>query len=73
MEDKKLDKPKPIRKIPNKRIAPKPPKFNFMWLYAVAIAVFVGVAYFSGSNGGAQIDFRRFVNQNLKTGDVLIT
>ncbi|HEY9535838.1 MAG TPA: ATP-dependent zinc metalloprotease FtsH [Mucilaginibacter sp.] len=70
MEDKKLDKPKPIRKIPNKRIAPKPPKFNFMWLYAVAIAVFVGVAYFSGANGGAQIDFKRFENEMLKPGDV---
>ncbi|MFD2872687.1 ATP-dependent zinc metalloprotease FtsH [Mucilaginibacter ximonensis] len=70
MEDKKLDKPKPIRKISNKRIAPKPPKFNFMWLYAVAIAVFVGVAYFSGSNGGQQIDFKRFETEMLKPGDV---
>jgi len=70
MEDKKLDKPKPIRKIPNKRIAPKPPKFNFMWLYAVAIAVFVGVAYFSGANTGQQIDFKRFETEMLKPGDV---
>ena len=70
MEDKKLDKPKPIRKIPNKRIAPKPPKFNFMWLYAVAIAVFVGVAYFSGANGGQAIDFKRFETEMLKPGDV---
>lgn len=70
MEDKKLDKPKPIRKISNKRIAPKPPKFNFMWLYAVAIAVFVGVAYFSGNNGGQQIDFKRFETEMLKPGDV---
>ncbi|GAA4100266.1 ATP-dependent zinc metalloprotease FtsH [Mucilaginibacter panaciglaebae] len=70
MEDKKFDKPKPIRKIPNKRITPKPPKFNFMWLYAVAIAVFVGVAYFSGSSGGALIDFKRFETEMLKPGDV---
>ncbi|MDB5005359.1 MAG: hflB [Mucilaginibacter sp.] len=70
MEDKKLDKPKPIRKIPNKRITPKPPKFNFMWLYAVAIATFIGVAYFSGSNGGTLIDFRRFETEMLKPGDV---
>jgi AFG3 family protein len=70
MEEKKSDRPKPIRKIPNKRIAPKPPKFNFMWLYAVAIAVFVGVAYFSGANDGQQIDFKRFETEMLKPGDV---
>ncbi|MES2428403.1 MAG: ATP-dependent zinc metalloprotease FtsH [Bacteroidota bacterium] len=70
MEDKKLDKPKPIRKIPNKRITPKPPKFNFMWLYAVAIAVVFGVAYFSGSGGGSLIDFRTFETAMLKPGDV---
>ncbi|MEO8885650.1 MAG: ATP-dependent zinc metalloprotease FtsH [Mucilaginibacter sp.] len=70
MEDKKLDKPKPIRKIPNKKITPKPPKFNFMWLYAVLIALFVGFAWFSGSNGGIPIDFKRFETKMLKNGDV---
>jgi AFG3 family protein len=70
MKDNKLEKPKPIRKIPNKRITPKPPKFNFMWLYAIAIATFIGVAYFSGSNGGALIYFKRFETEMLKPGDV---
>ncbi len=70
MKDNKLEKPKPIRKIPTKRITPKPPKFNFMWLYAVAIATFIGVAYLSGSNGGAPIDFKRFETEMLKPGDV---
>ncbi|MES2808829.1 MAG: ATP-dependent zinc metalloprotease FtsH [Bacteroidota bacterium] len=70
MEDIKQDKPKPTRRIPNKRITPKPPKFNFMWLYAVAIAVFLGVVYFSGTNGGAQIDYKKFETQMLLTGDV---
>jgi len=59
MKDNKVEKPKPLRKIPVKKTAPKPPKFNFMWLYAVLIATFVGVAYFSGSNGGTPIDFKR--------------
>ncbi len=70
MKDNKLEKPKPIRKIPAKRITPKPPKFNFMWLYAVAIALFLGVAYFSGNNGGSLINFKRFENEMLKPGDV---
>ncbi len=70
MKDNKLDKPKPIRKIPNKKITPKPPKFNFMWLYAVLIALFVGFAWFSGSTGGIPIDYKRFETQMLKPGDV---
>src|SRR6187402_3278686 len=70
MKDNKLDKPKPIRKIPSKKITPKPPKFNIMWLYAVVIATFLGVALFSGSNGGASIDPQRFVDKMLIPGDV---
>ncbi|MDB5010343.1 MAG: peptidase, partial [Mucilaginibacter sp.] len=70
MKDKKLEKPKPLRKISNKKITPKPPKFNVMWLYAVVIATFIGVAYFSGNNGGAQIDFKRFETEMLNQHDV---
>jgi AFG3 family protein len=70
MKDNKLEKPKPLRKIPNKKITPKPPKFNVMWLYAVVIATFIGVAYFSGNNGGTQIDFKRFESEMLAQHDV---
>src|ERR1700761_4172042 len=71
MKDNKVEKPKPLRKIPNKKIAPKPPKFNVMWLYAVVIATFIGVALFSGSNGGGKlIDFKTFENDMLLQHDV---
>lgn len=70
MKDDKLDRPKPIRKIPNKKIAPKPPKFNFMWLYAIAIGTFLIVALFSSSGGGALIEYKRFENKMLIPGDV---
>lgn len=70
MKDDKLDRPKPIRKIPNKKIAPKPPKFNFMWLYAIAIGTFLVVALFSGGGGGALIDYKRFETKMLIPGDV---
>ncbi len=70
MKDDKLDKSKPIRKIPNKKIVPKPPKFNFMWLYAIAIGTFLLVALFSGNNGGALIDYKRFESKMLIPGDV---
>ncbi|RZA03717.1 MAG: ATP-dependent zinc metalloprotease FtsH [Sphingobacteriaceae bacterium] len=70
MKDDKLDKSKPIRKIPNKKITPKPPKFNFMWLYAIAIGMFLVVALFSGNNGGAKIENKRFESKMLGAGDV---
>jgi len=70
MKDNNSEKPKPVRKIPAKRITPKPPKFNFMWVYALVIAVFLGIAVFSGDTGGKAIDFKRFENQMLKQGDV---
>jgi len=70
MKDNKLDTPKPLRKIPNKKNTPKPPKFNVMWLYAIVIATFIGVAYFSASNGATQIDFKRFQTEMLDQHDV---
>jgi len=70
MKDNNTEKPKPVRKIPAKRITPKPPKFNFMWVYGLIIATFIGIALFSGNTGGRAIDFRRFETRMLKPGDV---
>jgi len=49
MKDNKSESPKPIRKIPNKKMAPKPPKFNIMRLYAIVILVLLGVGYLSSN------------------------
>lgn len=70
MKDNNAEKPKPQRKIPAKRITPKPPKFNFMWVYALVIATFIGIALFTGSTGGRAIDQKRFEDKMLKAGDV---
>ena len=67
MKDNKQENPKPIRKIPNKKITPKPPKFNIMWLYAVVILVLLGVGYLSNGNSSQQIDsYQKFENDYLK-------
>ena len=55
-----MEKPKPLRKISNKKISPKPPKNGFMWVYAVIIAIFLGVAFFSSNSGAVQIDNKKF-------------
>nr|WP_294948249.1 ATP-dependent zinc metalloprotease FtsH [uncultured Mucilaginibacter sp.] len=70
IKDKKADGQKPIRKIPNKKITPKPPKFNLMWLYAIALIGIVVVPTFFSGNPGKPINFQRFANKMLKTRDV---
>jgi AFG3 family protein len=67
--DNKQDKPKPLRKIPIKKIAPKVPKGGFYWVYVVFIAIFIGVAIYSGSSGGTQTDFTTF-SKMLQQHDV---
>ncbi|MBK0379947.1 ATP-dependent zinc metalloprotease FtsH [Mucilaginibacter segetis] len=69
-KDNNADSPKPTRKVPNKKITPKPPKFNFMWLYAIAIIGLLVVPTLFGGSIGKQIDFKRFSNQMLKQRDV---
>lgn len=69
MKDNNLEKPKPIRKIPNKK-APKPPRFNFMWVYAVLIAAFFIITLLVNDNGGKVVSFPFVANNMLKTGDV---
>jgi cell division protease FtsH len=70
IKDKKSDSPKPFKKVPNKKITPKPPKFNLMWLYAIAIIGLLVVPTFLGGNTGKQIDFQTFSNTMLKAHDV---
>jgi len=65
----KADKPK-FRRVPNRKITPKPPRFNFMWLYAVVILALLVVPYILGGNTPNEVSFQRFEAQMLKTGDV---
>lgn len=69
MKDNNLEKPKPIRKIPNKK-APKPPKFNFMWIYAVLIAAFFIITLLINDNSGKTVSMQNFTENMLKQGDV---
>jgi len=70
MKDNNLEKPKPIRKIPNKKITPKPPKPNIMWFYAIIVVVLLGLATFFNNSTQNPITFKRFEGQMLKNGDV---
>jgi AFG3 family protein len=70
MKDNKLEKPKPLRKIPNKKISPKPPKPNIMWFYAIIVVVILGLATLLNGNSTNTITFQRFSEQMLKQHDV---
>ncbi|MCJ8211751.1 ATP-dependent zinc metalloprotease FtsH [Mucilaginibacter sp. RS28] len=70
MKDNKTDKPKNIRRISNKKITPKPPKFNIMWLYAVIILALLVVPMILNSGTGKQISAQRFQSEMLKQHDV---
>jgi AFG3 family protein len=68
-DNNKADKPKNFRRIPNRRLTPKPPRFNFMWLYAIVILALLVVPYILNGSGGKKIDFRDF-EAMLQRGDV---
>ncbi|PLW90409.1 ATP-dependent zinc metalloprotease FtsH [Mucilaginibacter sp.] len=70
IKDKKTDSQKPLRRVPNKKSNPKPPKFNLMWLYAILIIGLFVIPTIWGGSTGKQIDFQTFSNTMLKAHDV---
>ena len=70
MKENKSNSQKPVRKIPGKKIVPKPPKFNIMWLYAAIILGLIVVQYLFNGNPAKQISYQKFENEILKAGDV---
>jgi AFG3 family protein len=67
-KDNKLEKPKPIRKISNKKTV-KPPKFNFMWIYGIILLAMFIFVYMMNDVPGRPINFQQFETM-LKAGDI---
>src|SRR6202012_1607489 len=67
-KDNKLEKPRPIRKLSNKKPA-KPPKFNPMWIYGVILFAMFAFVLFMQTDGSKPITFQQFETY-LKAGDV---
>jgi AFG3 family protein len=65
-----LDKKKQIKKVPGKKIIPKPPKFNIMWVYGIVILAILGIQFFMSSNNARLITYQKFESEMLKNGDV---
>ena len=64
-----MEKPKPIRKIPNKKINPKAPKPNIIWFYAIIVMVLLAVATLMNNQTANVINFQQF-ERMLKQHDV---
>ena len=59
-----------MKRIPNKKISPMPPKFNLMWLWAAMFLAFLGLQYIFGSDTTKKTTFTEFENKMLLAGDV---
>ncbi len=70
MKENKSHTKKPIKKIPGKKIVPKAPKFNIMWLYAIIILGLFVVQYMFSGNNAKIINYQKFETDMLKAGDV---
>ncbi|MDT3404107.1 ATP-dependent zinc metalloprotease FtsH [Mucilaginibacter terrae] len=70
MKDTKSDNKPKFRRVPNRKITPKPPRFNFMWLYAIVIVALLVVPYILGGSPGSKIDFNPGFVTMLRNGDV---
>ncbi|WP_207421819.1 ATP-dependent zinc metalloprotease FtsH [Desertivirga brevis] len=71
MKEKKADNfKKTIKKRSTKKIVPKPPKFNIMWLYAAIIIGLFAVQYFFNGSSAKKINYQQFESQMLRPRDV---
>ena len=70
MKEEIADKKKVVKKAPVKKLIPKPPKFNIMWLYGAIIVAILAIQFFTSGNGARLITYQKFDTDMLKTGDV---
>jgi cell division protease FtsH len=70
MKNNTPEKRKSIRKTSGKKIVPKPPRFNIMWLYAAIIIGLFVVQYLFSGNNAKSINFQQFESQMLKPREV---
>ncbi|WP_374166262.1 ATP-dependent zinc metalloprotease FtsH [Arcticibacter sp. MXS-1] len=69
MKDRDTDK-KNFRKRTGKKMVPKPPRFNIMWLYAAIIIGLFAVQYLFSSSSITTISYQKFEAEMLRSGDV---
>ncbi|MGO1243748.1 MAG: ATP-dependent zinc metalloprotease FtsH [Sphingobacterium sp.] len=59
-----------MKKIPNKKVTPVPPKFNMMWLWILIILGFFGLQFLFSGETAEKISYSEFEQNMLLPGDV---
>lgn len=62
--------PDRMKRVPTKKVTPKPPKFNIMWLWIAMILGFFALQYIFSDDKAKQITYQEFEESMLKSGDV---
>lgn len=59
-----------MKKVPGKKITPKPPKFNMMWLWAALLLGFFALQFMFSDSNAKQVTYQKFEQTMLIPGDV---
>ncbi|MBP3943410.1 ATP-dependent zinc metalloprotease FtsH [Sphingobacteriaceae bacterium WQ 2009] len=59
-----------MKKIPSKKVTPRPPKFNIMWLWIAMILGFFALQYVFSGNTAKTTTYKEFETKMLQAGDV---
>ncbi|WP_257670185.1 ATP-dependent zinc metalloprotease FtsH [Parapedobacter tibetensis] len=59
-----------MKRVPSKKVTPKPPRFNIMWLWVAMILGFFVLQYLFSDDKAEQITYHEFEENMLKKGDV---
>lgn len=59
-----------MKQVPNKKITPKPPRFNIMWLWLAMGLGFVALNYMFSDDKVKEVTYQEFENDLLPSGDV---
>ncbi|WP_353127759.1 ATP-dependent zinc metalloprotease FtsH [Parapedobacter pyrenivorans] len=59
-----------MKRVPSKKVTPKPPRFNIMWLWVAMIFGFFALQYIFTDDKAKQITYQEFEETMLKEGDV---
>jgi len=62
--------PDKIKRVPSKKVTPKPPRFNIMWLWVAMIFGFFALQYMFSDDNAKEITYEEFEEKMLKPGDV---
>lgn len=59
-----------MKKVPTKKVSPKPPRFNIMWLWLAMFLGFISLNYLFSDDKVKQITYQEFESDYLNSGDV---